>query len=70
MPRTTILGDFLAYINERWDEEGLTVRFSPLSGNYLRRAEEIGLYTKDRDIIRARIEECGLAGVLSRDINS
>ncbi len=68
LPRTTIVGDFLAYVNERWDKEGLTTRFNTHGGPYLRRAREIGLYTEDKGVIRSRIETSGLTNVFSQKL--
>ena len=42
LPRTTMLGDFLAYANERWNKkEGLTTRFHFGTGPFFQRAREI-----------------------------
>jgi len=71
IPVTTLLGDFLAYVNKNWNtEEGLRTRFSTHGGAYLRRATELGLYTEDRDKIRSRVKESGLLNVFSRKVLS
>lgn len=71
LPGTTMLGAYIAYINEKWDtEEGLTRRFHLWTGPFFHRAKEIGLYTEDKDIVRSRIEKEGLVNVLARKIVS
>ncbi len=71
LPRTTMLGDFIAHVNENWDtEEGLKTRFHTWSGAFFRRARETGLYTEDKAVIRSRIEKEGLVNVFSQNIVS
>jgi hypothetical protein len=68
LPGTTIIGDYLSFINERWDNEALTVRFSFFGGPYLQRAKEIGLYTEDKAVVHSRIEDNALMNVLAQNI--
>jgi len=71
LPGTTMLGDFIAYTNERWrEEEGLRARFHVCTEPYFHHAQELGLYTEDRNLIHSRIEEGGLVNVLSQRITS
>jgi hypothetical protein len=71
IPRTTMLGDFIAYVNERWDkEEGLRSRYHLYAEPYISRAEKTGLYTESKDVIDLRIDDRGLRNVLSRQIVS
>lgn len=68
--RNTIFGDFFAYVNERWDkEEGLRKRFNTFHGPYLKRTEELGLYTEDKTILRSRIEENDLVNVFAKRLH-
>ncbi|MFC1872972.1 FAD-dependent oxidoreductase [Chloroflexota bacterium] len=67
LPTTTLIGFWLKYINDRWDNEGLKSRVH-IRGPFLDRAKEIGLYTLDKDILRSRIEELGLMNILSKTI--
>lgn len=70
IPETTLLGDFLAYVNKNWNtEEGLRARFCTHEETYLNRVRELGLYTKDKDKIRSRIKESGLLSVFSQRVN-
>lgn len=69
LPEATMLGGFIAYTNERWDkEEGLRARSHLFTGPYLRRAEETGVYTEEKGVIRSRIEDNGLTNLLSQRI--
>ncbi len=71
LPRTIMLGDFIAYLKENWDtEEGLKTRFHMWTGAFFRRAKESGLYTEDKAMIRSRIEKEGLVNVFSQNIVS
>ena len=71
LPRTTLLGDFIAYVNERWNEEdALKERFHTYTEPYIRHAEEVGLSTEDGDLIRSQIQMNGLVNVLSQRIAS
>ncbi|MBI4286333.1 MAG: FAD-dependent oxidoreductase [Chloroflexi bacterium] len=65
LPRTTMLGDFIGYVKERWNtEEGLKSRFHLLPGPYFTRAVESGLYTEDKSSIHLRMEQGGLLNIL------
>jgi hypothetical protein len=65
-----MLGDFIAYVNENWDkEEWLRSRFHLFTGPYLRTAEENGVYTEDKAVIRSRIKKNGLTDILTRKTN-
>jgi hypothetical protein len=71
LPRTTMLGDFIAYVNERWDTtEGLKSRFVSHSDPYFHRAKEMGLHTEDKSRVRSHIEESGLVNVFSSKITA
>jgi hypothetical protein len=70
LPGTTMLGGFIAYVNENWSkEEGLRSRFHLFTGPYLRAAQENGLYTEDRAVIRSRIVNNGLNNILAQRLN-
>ncbi|MFC1872917.1 FAD-dependent oxidoreductase [Chloroflexota bacterium] len=69
LPTTIILGYWLKYVNDRWDNEGLVDRVH-IKGRFIDRAKEVGLYTKDKGVIRARIEESGLSNVFSQKITA
>ncbi len=69
LPKTTLLGDFLAFVNERWNmEEHLRERFGFCVGAYFRRSTELGLHTQDKDVLHSRIKESGLIGIFSEKI--
>jgi hypothetical protein len=69
LPSTTMCGDFMRYVYERWDKE-LIRRFTPNGGPYLARAKENGLYTLDKDVVRLRVEKNGLVNILAKNIVS
>jgi hypothetical protein len=69
LPKTTMLGGFIAYTNERWNkEEGLRERAHLFTGPFLKRAEETGVYTEDKAVIRSRIADNALLNILSPKI--
>jgi hypothetical protein len=71
LPCTTMLGSFIAYINQNWTkEEWLRSRFHIYEGPYFRLARDSGIFTEDKIAIKARIEEHGLEEILSRRIAS
>lgn len=67
LPRTTGVGDFIAYVHERTrTPEGLQKGNAMGSGHYLEHMIQIGLYTSDRKEARERIEQEGLKGVYAK----
>jgi len=71
LSKTTMMGAFIAFINERWNtEEGLTRRFCLWRGPFFQKAKEAGLYAEDKNVLRSRIEKEGLEDVFSRKIVS
>ncbi len=69
LPRSLAIGDFMAFVTEKFETgEGLKVVYRMARGEYWERMQQIGLYTEDVDLIRRRVEEAGLAGVLARPL--
>ena len=69
LPRTTILGDYIAYIVEGWQAEArLKTRPHVRDGAYLRRAEEMGLYTEDKGLIASRIRDNNLMNAFGKNL--
>ncbi len=69
LPKTMLLGDFLSYVNKRWNmEEHLRERFSFCVGTYFRRSSELGLHTQDQSVLYSRVKDSGLEGIFSKNI--
>ncbi|MBI2874532.1 MAG: FAD-dependent oxidoreductase [Firmicutes bacterium] len=66
LPRTTVLGDGLAYAGELLrGPGGYGKRYSFGGGEVQTRMREKGMYQLDPEVIAARIKELGLAGTLA-----
>lgn len=64
LPRTTAIGDIIAYTNERIKTpDGLKKRYTFAGGEYFERMKSLKLYTTDRDAIKLRIERMGLTDI-------
>ena len=69
LPRSTAIGDFIAYTGEMMETEGgLSQGYSMAHGVYFERMKELGLYSPDAAHIRKRIEDLGLSHVLAQRI--
>ena len=69
LPTTTIIGDYIAYINDEWDEEArLRTRPHIRDGEYMARAEKAGLYTEDSKLIESRIKDNKLSNIFNQAI--
>lgn len=69
LPTTLMLGDFISFVNSRWNtEEGLRQRFHLLPGPYLQRAREKGLYTNSEAAIIERVKQNGLINICSQNL--
>lgn len=67
LPSTTIVGDFIEFVNERWDTQGQSERFHFFLGSYWERIKDRSdLYTTDEAAIERRVADAGLKGVLSQ----
>ncbi len=66
-PRTTVVGDFIAYIREQTTAPGgLEKSYSLGGGPYFKRMRELGLYTKDPAEVQTRIHSHGLTNIFSK----
>jgi len=64
LPRTTAIGDIIAYANERIKTvEGLKARYTFAGAGYFERMKKLGLYTTDKEKIRVRIDRVGLTDI-------
>lgn len=71
LPRTTVVGDIIAYAGEFLTEEQLPTRIRPTfsGGPYFKRMEDLGLYTTDVEKIKERIERVGLTGIFAQKLH-
>ena len=67
IPRTTAVGEAIAFVREQMEtEEGMTKKFT-FSGSVLfDRMRDLGLYTTDVATIAHRVEASGMAGIFGR----
>ena len=69
LPRTTAIGDIIAYANELIKtQEGLKTRYTFAGAEYLERMKSMNLYTTDKDKIRVRIERTGLTDIFKEKL--
>lgn len=69
LPRSTAVGDIIAYTNEMVrSPEGIKDRYTFSGGKYFARMQEQGLYTIDSAVIRKRIERMGLTGIFEEKL--
>lgn len=69
LPRSTAIGDFIAFIDEVMAEpERMSQGYSMGHGEYFERMKELGLYSPDAEAIRKRIDADGLTGVLAQKV--
>lgn len=69
LPVTTAIGDFIDYTGEvMLTQEGLNQLLRPGEGIYFERMKKLGLYTPDPFIIKRRIDDFGLAGILAQKL--
>ena len=68
IPRTTAVGEAIAFVREQMQtEEGMTKKYTFSGAVYFERMRELGTYTTDVELIRRRVEEAGFTGVFARD---
>jgi hypothetical protein len=69
LPKTTAIGDFIAFIGEVLETpESMSQGYSMGHGVYFERMKELGLYSPDPEVIRKRIEDLGLSGILGQRV--
>jgi threonine dehydrogenase-like Zn-dependent dehydrogenase len=67
LPRSTAVGEAVAYVREQMQAEGGLEKKYTFSGSVLfDRVKERGLYTTDVQAVARRIEESGVSGVFAR----
>lgn len=69
LPRQLAVGDLIAYANEQLKtDEGLMTRYTFAGSDYLKRMEELNLYSIDKDEIGTRVKRAGLVGIYNEKI--
>ncbi|MGC8874626.1 MAG: FAD-dependent oxidoreductase [Chloroflexia bacterium] len=67
LPRTTAVGDAIAFVREEMQTpEGMTRKYTFSGATYFERMKQLGLYTTDVAAIRARVEAAGCSGIFAR----
>ncbi len=66
LPRSLAIGDWVAFVKEKYSHEDGLVKTYPMSrGEYWERMQQTGLYTENVEEIERRVSEAGLLGILS-----
>lgn len=69
LPRKTVIGDIIAYANERLNtEDGKKVRHTFSGAEYFERMKSLGLYTTDNDEIKKRIQDLGISNIFNQKL--
>ncbi|GKU26164.1 FAD-dependent oxidoreductase [Clostridium folliculivorans] len=67
LPRKTVVGDIIAYANERLNtEDGRRVRHTFSGAEYFERMKALGLYTTDNDEIKNKIKDLGISNIFNQ----
>jgi hypothetical protein len=65
LPRTTVIGDLIAYTNYKLStKEGRRNRYTFAGAEYFKRMQELGMYTTDISKIRANVDKLNLTNIL------
>jgi threonine dehydrogenase-like Zn-dependent dehydrogenase len=69
IPRTTAVGDAIAFVREQMQtEEGMSKKYTFSGSVYFERMKERGTYTTDVVAIQQRVQEAGFAGFFAREV--
>jgi len=69
LPRTTAVGDAIAYVREQMQtEEGMTKKYTFSGSVYFERMKELETYTTDIEAIKQRVDEAGFSGFFAQEI--
>lgn len=69
LPKTTVIGDIIAYANYKMmTKEGRRNRYTFAGAEYFNRMKQIGLYSTDREEVRARIEKLNLLDIMNQKL--
>ncbi|MBU3176647.1 FAD-dependent oxidoreductase [Clostridium estertheticum] len=69
LPRTLAVGDIIAYANEKMQtSEGRKNRYTFAGAEYFKRMKELGLYTLDKDEIKAKVKNLDLTNIFNKKL--
>lgn len=69
LPRTTVIGDIIAYANYKLTtKEGRRNRYTFAGAEYFKRMQELGLYTTDKVAIVNRIDKLNLKNIMEQKL--
>ncbi|MBI5956231.1 MAG: FAD-dependent oxidoreductase [Chloroflexi bacterium] len=69
LPRSTAIGDAIAFVREQMQtEEGLMQKYTFSGSVYLERMKELGLYTTDASVIRQRVQAAGFENFFAHHV--
>lgn len=69
IPRTTAVGDAIAFVREQMQtEEGMTKKYTFSGAVYFERMKALGLYTTDLQTIRQRVAEAGFQNFFAQEV--
>ncbi|MGI5839997.1 MAG: FAD-dependent oxidoreductase [bacterium] len=69
LPRSTAIGEIIAFVRESMEtEEGLKQKYTFSGSVFFERMKEMGLYTTDIGVIRDRVAQAGLTDVFARKL--
>lgn len=69
LPRSTAIGEIIAFVRESMEtEEGLKQKYTFSGSVFFERMKEMGLYTTDIGVIRERVAQAGLTDVFAQKL--
>ena len=69
IPRSTAVGEAIAFVRERMEtEEGMTKKYTFSGSVYFDRMKELGTYTTDTDVISQRIQDAGFLDFFAQPV--
>jgi hypothetical protein len=69
LPRTTVIGDIIAYANYKLTtKEGRRNRYTFAGAEYFKRMQELGLYTIDKEAVVNRIDKLNLKDIMEQKL--
>lgn len=63
LPRELVVGDIIAYANDKVKEGNMSERYTFSGADYFERMKSLGLYTTDKDKIKLRVENLNLTNI-------
>lgn len=70
LPTELAIGDAINYVGEQMKtEDGLKLKYTFSGSVYFQRMLELGLYSTNKEEIKAKVEKLGLSGVFTKKLN-